>query len=680
VKRALIAVASGLALADAAVVTLALPQLLVELDTTVEGVAAVIAVYTAVLAVALPLSAGLHGRATGAAGALLFAAASIACASADSLELLLVARALQALGGAALLAAAFDALDGGASGRRLWLGAAVAGTAAGPALGGALTELFDWRAIFVAQAPIALAAAPALLAGHVPRVREVVPPGAPPPPAREEVPHVVPPPRAREEPPRPPRDILAAVALALLSGALTAVLFLLVLLLISGWSVEPLAAAAAVSVLPVAAVAGSMVRGPAATRAVAGCLLVAGGIACLAWLPEASVAWTIAPQLLAGVGMGMAFPALAGELLPERTRGQAAALLSLRHAGITVVLVALAPLVAAELDQQVDLARERGTALVLDAALPPTDKIQLAPRLFAGLDTEDPRDSLAAALARERGRIGRGDRDLLSRLERLEDQLREPGSDDPLGRLEERFGLDTDELLSGLERLEDRVGGDLAERLRDLEDQLGTDFGSDLLGDLERSLGGRTEPAELRVEVDRLANELDEVVLAAVDAAFSPALAVTGAMALLAALVLLPRAGPRRAGAPDAGLRGGAQHAGHGGGALRPGLRAGALGAALLLAIAVPVGYAVAERDLKPEPVEIADPCQDRERRSIGGVEGVAEGVALGALDRAACEFGSSREELVLALFDDESRRDYEREHGVDPRSLDAVLEGVVGL
>ncbi len=81
--------------------------------------------------------------------------------------------------------------------------------------------------------------------------------------------------------------------------------------------------------------------------------------------------------------MGMAFPALAGELLPERTRGQAAALLSLRHAGITLALVALAPIVAAELDEQVDLARERGTAVVLDSALPPTDKIAMAPRLFA---------------------------------------------------------------------------------------------------------------------------------------------------------------------------------------------------------------------------------------------------------------------------------------------------------
>lgn len=600
-KRALIAAASGLVLADAAVVTLALPPILLELDTTVEGVAAVIAVYTGVLALALPLAAALHGRATGPAGALLFTAASIGCASAESLEWLLAMRSLQALGGAALLTAAFDTLDGGGEGRRLWIGAAVAGTAAGPALGGLLTELFDWQAIFIAQAPVALAAAPALLTAPLATVREHL-----------EV--------AR-------RDLLAALALTLLSGALTAVVFLLVLLLISGWSVEPLAAAAAVSVLPVAAVAGSFLRAPAATRAVAGCLLVAGGIACLALLPEASALWTIVPQLLAGVGMGMAFPALAGELLPERTRGQAAALLSLRHAGITLALVALAPIVAAELDEQVELARERGTAVVLDAALPPTDKIALAPRLFAEIETEDPRDALARAVARERRLVGRGDRDLLSRLEELEGQL----------------GGGSGGLLGELEELEERYGGGL-------------------LDELNERLGGSASPGELRSELDALADELDEIVLAAVDAAFSPAFAITGGMALLAALVLLP--GRRRG--PPAGS----------GGALQP----GAIVAAVAVALAVPAAYALARTELEPEPVEIADPCEERERDSVGGVEGAAEDVALDALDRAACEFGSSREELVLALFDERSRRAYEREHGVNPRSLEELLRGIVGL
>ena len=625
-KRSIIAVASGLALADAAVVTLALPSILLELDTTVEGVAAVIAVYTGVLAIALPLSAALHGRATGAAGALLFAAASIGCASADSLELLLAMRALQAVGAAALLASAFDALDGGRSGRRLWVGAAVAGTAAGPALGGLLTEAFDWRAIFIAQAPVALAAVPALLASPIASVREQLP--------------------------RPPRDLLAGLALALLSGALTAVVFLLVLLLISGWSVEPLAAALAVSVLPLAAVAGSFIRAAPASRGVAGCLLVAGGIACLALLPEASVLWTIVPQLLAGVGMGMAFPALAGDLLPERTRGQAAALLSLRHAGITLALVALAPLVAAELDQQVELARERGTALVLDAALPPSDKIDIAPRLFAEIESEDPRDALARSMARERRRVAREDRDLLSRMERLEGQLGDEG------------GLGSD-LLGRLEGLEDQYGDDLAEGLSELEEQLGTSVGSDLLDRLRERVEGGSARAPVLRELRRLEDDLDDVVLVAVDAAFSPAFALTGGLALLAALALLP--GLHRRGRTVI-LR------------ARRGLHALPIGAALALSILAALAYAAAESDLAPEPVQIADPCEERERRSVGGVEGFAEDVALGAIDRAACRFGSSREELVLALFDDASQREYEREHGVDPRELDELLRGALGL
>jgi hypothetical protein len=32
----------------------------------------------------------------------------------------------------------------------------------------------------------------------------------------------------------------------------------------------------------------------------------------------------------------------------------------------------------------------------------------------------------------------------------------------------------------------------------------------------------------------------------------------------------------------------------------------------------------------------------------------------------------------VLALFDDQSQRAYEREHGIDPRRLDELLRGIV--
>src|SRR3954470_13566078 len=171
-KQIVLAVAAGLALADASIVTLALPRLLTELDASIEGVAAVIGVYTVVMAAALlpaeRLRARFGARRLGAGGLALFAAACAGCAAAGSLELLLVLRAVQALGGAAALVAAFDLLGagaGGSPGRRLWSAAAVVGFAAGPALGGVLTQIFDWRAIFVVQVPVALLGAAAAAAG-----------------------------------------------------------------------------------------------------------------------------------------------------------------------------------------------------------------------------------------------------------------------------------------------------------------------------------------------------------------------------------------------------------------------------------------------------------------------------------------------------------------------------------
>src|SRR4051812_24967600 len=177
-RRALVAIAAGLALADASIVALALPPILIEMDTTISGVAAIIGVYALVLAVSIWPAARVR---VGPWGFALFALASFGCGLSGSLEVLLVFRALQAVGGAAALIAAFVVLDVGSSrsGRRLWLGAALIGTAAGPALGGALTEVFDWRAIFIIQAPLAAAAALATLR-RAPRVAESRAAAAPP--------------------------------------------------------------------------------------------------------------------------------------------------------------------------------------------------------------------------------------------------------------------------------------------------------------------------------------------------------------------------------------------------------------------------------------------------------------------------------------------------------------------
>ena len=347
-------------------------------------------------------------------------------------------------------------------------------------------------------------------------------------------------------------------ALALVSAALVGVLFLLVLLLVTGWSITPLAAAATVSALPAAAVAAARIPGPARTRAAAGALLVAGGVLALASLPGASLWWTVPPQLMAGAGLGLALPALAGGLLPEDTPEQAAWLLSLRHAGITAALIVLAPVAAAQLDDAVAQTRIEGTALVLDARLPPLEKLSLAGTLIGDIDPVDPRGELQASLDRARP---------------------------------------------------------------DIED---------------------------KAAFDELATRADETLVAGVQDAFAPALAICGALALIAALALLPW--DRRVLAAAA--------------------------AALVLA----GGARLLQPRLEPEPVQIADPCRPRDLPSTSGLDGAFQDVALRALDRAACRFGSSREELALALFDDEARDDYRREYGVDPRSVGGLLGGVLNL
>src|SRR4029077_8824455 len=283
----------------------------------------------------------------------------------------------------------------------MWGAASVFGIGVGPALGRALPQLFDWRAIFLAQAPLVLPGlVVALLAA---RSERAVPDDG-------------------RDPDRPtgPFMLRESLALGLLSASLTAVIFLVVLLLVSGWSIEPLAAALAVSVLPVAAILSSRMRGGPHTRAMSGCLLVGGGVGCLALLPAASAWWTVIPQVLAGAGMGMALPALSGELMPERTRHDVARLLSIRSAGIAIALAALAPLTSSNLPSTIDSARLQGTAAVLDARLPPQDKIAIAPDLFGGLSTDDPRGSLQESIPKARTDI---DPSQASGFDRLGDTL-----------------------------------------------------------------------------------------------------------------------------------------------------------------------------------------------------------------------------------------------------------------
>ena len=155
-RRALVAVAAGLALADASIVALALPPILTEMDTTITGVAAIIGVYALVLALAIWPPRGCR---VGPWGFALFALASLGCGSRRSACCSSSARCRPSAA-PPRCSRPSPCCDAGVSrpGRRLWLGAALVGTAAGPAIGGVLTEVFDWRAIFIVQAPFAAAA------------------------------------------------------------------------------------------------------------------------------------------------------------------------------------------------------------------------------------------------------------------------------------------------------------------------------------------------------------------------------------------------------------------------------------------------------------------------------------------------------------------------------------------
>jgi len=80
---------------------------------------------------------------------------------------LIVARCVQALGGALAVTAALELLPATVGSERratlVWASAGATGAALGPAIGGILTELVSWQSIFLIQVPIALAAAVPIL-------------------------------------------------------------------------------------------------------------------------------------------------------------------------------------------------------------------------------------------------------------------------------------------------------------------------------------------------------------------------------------------------------------------------------------------------------------------------------------------------------------------------------------
>jgi predicted MFS family arabinose efflux permease len=399
----LLALTVGFVLADSAIVTLALPEILRRLGGTVWQVAWVLIAFNLVLAVLAVPAAWLCTRRNPAPlcamGIAIFAVASALCALAGSMTVLIIARCVQALGGAFALVGCLELLVSATDERRgvnRWIAAGVIGTAVGPVAGGLLTEAISWQAIFVVQVPVAVLAVPAALSIAAPEVEH----------------HDI---------HRP--AIIPNLALILLSAALTAALFLLVLLLVDGWGRSPAMAAVTVSVVPVAALVATPIArwaraGPRA-ETIAGCLLVAGGLAGLALLPSANLGWTVAPQALVGFGLGLTVDRLTVEALRDRLPRalHGGWTISARHIGVVLGLAVLTPVFTANLrDAQVP-ASESITALVLDAPLPTKDKIALAEALGDRLTAESGRvPDLHPAFAQVK--LAPGDQPAADQLER----------------------------------------------------------------------------------------------------------------------------------------------------------------------------------------------------------------------------------------------------------------------
>jgi MFS family permease len=302
-----------------------------------------------------------------AAGAAAFAAASLLCAFAPSFGLLVAGRTLQGIAGAAVVCAALGLLaevtGADAPAARIWALAGIVGAAFGPAAGGILTQLLGWESIFFVQAPLILVTGTAVAGLRIaPTLQKL------------ERPHLA-----------------ANAALMLVSGALVAALFLLVILLINGWRLEPLAAGVVVTVMPLAAIAAAR-RAPAITppwaRAASGVILISGGLAALGWLPQAGAWWTVPPQLAVGAGLGLALSALTERALAGRSAQAVHGgwTIAARHAGVVLGLLLLTPIFTADLQRNENDLLAAGTAAVLDSSITPLDKISVARDILVAVD------------------------------------------------------------------------------------------------------------------------------------------------------------------------------------------------------------------------------------------------------------------------------------------------------
>jgi MFS transporter, DHA2 family, methylenomycin A resistance protein len=150
---------------DATIVNVALPSMQHDVGGSVGALQWIVDAYTLALS-SVMLTAGaaadrLGPRQVFLAGLLIFAGGSAAAAAAPQLGVLIGARAVQGLGGAALLPSSLALLSRGypSPGERaralgVWGAVGSLGMAVGPLAGGTLVSVAGWRSIFALNVPV----------------------------------------------------------------------------------------------------------------------------------------------------------------------------------------------------------------------------------------------------------------------------------------------------------------------------------------------------------------------------------------------------------------------------------------------------------------------------------------------------------------------------------------------